>query len=221
MKKFRLKYWEKLFPLLFALVYLPPKKDLEDWQNIPEGIVLGEDSLKENPPLGNSRVDRLRLDPYRRSHFIFNNKDMVSYVESKKPEWDISLSPSEKSFFWPSGAWSAVSLKAQELSHFYIREHRNGLEAKFRAYQLAPDFEVVDFELCDSKHAYLLQKEILSKYPSYRLTLVTMVSSQELRRDKVWSFVLAADQDILKLNPESCDRVVFEAWPKSLRIDFK
>ena len=221
MKKFRLKYWEKLFPLFFALVYLPPKKDLEDWQNIPEGMVLSEDFLKEVPTFLSSHDDRLPFNSYKLSHFVFNNKDLVSFVETKKKEWDISISPSEKSFFWPIGAWSAVSLKAQELSHFYIREHKNGLEAKFRAYQLAPGFEVIDFELCDSKHAYLLQKEILSKNPSYRLTLITMVSSKELKREKVWSFELSLDQDILKLNPENCDRVVFEAWPKSLRIDFK
>jgi hypothetical protein len=46
-----------------------------------------------------------------------------------------------------------------------------------------------------------------------------MLSSQELRRDNVWSFELSMDQDLLKLYPENCRRVGFEAWPQSLSVD--
>jgi hypothetical protein len=212
LKKFRLNYWKKLFPLFFALVYLPPKKDIENWQDIPEGASLSEFRTS-------SRFELIRLDWFKRSRFIFDGRSLVSFVETKKREWDMTISPSEKHFFWPSGAFSSISLKNQELNHFYVREHRNGFEAKFRAYQLAPDFEVVDFELCDSRHAFLLQKQIISKNPSYRLTLLTMLSSQELRRDNVWSFELSMDQDLLKLYPENCRRVGFEAWPQSLSVD--
>lgn len=211
MKKFRLKYWEKVFPLLFALIYLPPKKDLEDWQSIPKGTLLSNFQPS-------SRFERSRFE-YKRSRFVFDERSVVSFVENKKPEWQITISASEKFLYWPSGAFSSLSLKNKELSHFYIREHRNGSEAKFRAYQLAPNFEVIDYELCDSKRAFLLQKELLSKNPTYRLTLVTMLSSQELKRDKVWAFELNADQDILKLYPESCEQLGFEAWPQSFKAD--
>jgi hypothetical protein len=209
LKKFRLKYWEKVFPLFFALVYLPPKKDLEDWQNVPKGIQLNNFQLS-------SRLERPQLK-FKKSRFSFDDRSVVSFVESKKPEWLITISPSEKSFYWPSGAFTSFSLNAQELSHFYVREHRNGSEAKFRAYQLAPNFEVVDFELCDSKHAFLLQKEILSKIPSYSLTLITMLSSQELKREKIWTLELDADQEILKIYPDKCEQIGFEAWPQSFK----
>ena len=191
---------------------MPPKKDLEDWQNIPDGVPVYE--FKVSP-----RFERKGLNSLKRSRFVFDGRSIVSFIETKKSEWDISVAPSEKYFYWPSGALSAVSLRSQELSHFYVREHRNGFEAKFRAYQLAPDFEVVDFELCDSNHAFLLQKQILSENPSYRLTLLTMLSSQELRRDKVWSFEMSWDQDLLRIYPETCLRVGFEAWPQPLKVE--
>ncbi len=202
---------------------MPPKKDLEDWQNIPIGVSVNE--FQDSPRFGSrsvaNRLDSLKYS-FRRSRFVLDShssqNSIVSFVETKKTEWDISISPSEKHFFWPSGALSTLSLRAQELSHFYVREHRNGFEAKYRAYQLASDYEVIDSELCDSNHAFLLQKQIFSKLPTYRLTLLTMLSSQELRRERVWSFELAINQDILKIYPENCRVVGFEAWPQSLKV---
>ncbi len=220
-----------LLSLAFAVVFLPPRKEIEDWsaafplKDIPKESFEEKVATAESPK--NSEVAKDRAFT---SRFTFNGIDKVGFAPNRgeKLHWELTLPPVDFYQIWETGAWSGLSLGARELNHFYVRQQKRGPEPKHRAYSLAADWELVDSGFCSKREMLLLEKTLFQKDKKtrYRLTLVKLLSSQELKREGAWQFEAETGQEFLylknnlknNLKNSICSSVDLEGWPKSFRV---
>ncbi len=208
--------------LAFALVFLPPQKEVEDWSSKFPTKSLEKEAWQEK--LSSSSSSHSSQASANSSRFSFNGIDKLTFALNKgeKPQWEVSVPPIEFYRIWDSGAWSGFSLGARELHHFYTRAHRRGPEPKYRVYSLSAEREVIDFVFCSKKDALLLEKSLKAKEDSkisYQITQLKMLNSQELKRETSWSFDADLGQEFLSLYAISCgtaqQTVQLDGWPKS------
>lgn len=204
--------------LAFALVFLPPQKEIEDWSGKFPAKSLAQEAWQEKS--SSSSSSHSSKASANSSRFSFNGIEKLAFSLNKgeKQQWEVSLPPIEFYRIWDSGAWTGLSLSAKELHHFYTRAHRRGPEPKYRAYTLSAEREVIDFVFCSAKDALFLEKAFNTKddvKTSYQITHVKMLSSQQLKRETAWAFEADLDQEFLSLYASSCSAVQLEGWPKS------
>ena len=225
------KLKQNFFGFAFALVFLPPKKEMEDWASAYSLKTLPASSFQEKPSTSSSSSAKASDSANGKSkkqnqeppstRFSFNGTNTLSFSlkSGQKAEWEVGLPPIEFYKIWDSGAWSGLSFSSHEVHHFYVRELKKGPEPKYRAYVLSPEWEVIDFSPCSKKDIFLLEKNLKSKEGlEYRLTRIKMLSSQELKRDAAWGMRAEAGQEYLKLKSDSCDTLELEGFPKSFRV---
>jgi len=214
--------------LAFALVFLPPQKEAEDWSgNFPSKTLVKEAWQEKSSSSSSSHSSQASANS---SRFSFNGIEKITFAlnRGEKHQWEVSLPPIEFYRIWDSGAWSGVSLSARELHHFYTRAHRRGPEPKYRVYTLSAEREVIDFVICSKKDALLLEKALKAKEDSkisYQITQLKMLNSQELKREVSWTFDAEAGQEFLSLHASFCgtaqQSIQLEGWPKSYFLKLK
>lgn len=218
---------KKVAPLcLFAFVFLPPKKEEEDWASSVKGNSISTESISEDP-VDKKTSRKIFQANAKSSRFSYNGKDTLFFSQNAKgpADWETKLPPIEKYFVWPSGAWSGISLSTHSLHHFYTRAQKKGPEPRYRSYELGADWDIIDADLCNANHAVILEKSAAvqkTNEPSfYRLLVIAMVPSQELKRENYWSLTVPSGQDVLKLSMESCGLIYLDGWPKSFKVSLK
>ncbi len=217
---------QHLLSLAFAVVFLPPRKEVEDWSSAFPPKDIPKESFVEKVPLASSSSLSLAKEVSYSSRFSFNGVDKVGFAAGRgeKLQWEVSLPPVDYYKVWESGAWTGLSLTAREWHHFYIRQQKRGPEPKYRTYVLAPDWELIDFNFCSKRDVLFLEKAVKAdetKKIPYRITRVKLLTSQELKREASWRFEAEAGHEFLSLKSntvENCTAVELEGWPKSFRV---
>lgn len=223
-----MKHFLKLrqFGFAFAFVFLPPKKELEDWSDafslkeLPAASIVEQAKPAETSTTLKRGPDKSKEAP---SPFSYNGVDRVSFLQSKsaRADWELHTPPIEAYLVWKSAAWTGVSLSTREIHHFYSRLQRRGAEPKYRVYKLSDAWDVVDLSFCSNSELLLLEKQnkAQASLRPLRLTLIRMLTSQELKRESSWAFSLSEGREALSLKVKSCKNLSIESWPTDFTIN--